>query len=98
MELLAKLNDDGTTIVMVTHSQRDASYAHRIVNMLDGYLVEQTQVVFHVLDSAYFLISRATFSTWWVWGNMSTGWISTTRYLASSIAMSRAWVAGLQLT
>lgn len=44
MELLAKLNDDGTTIVMVTHSQRDASYAHRIVNMLDGYLVEQTEL------------------------------------------------------
>ena len=44
MELLAELNDDGTTIVMVTHSQRDASYAHRIVNMLDGFLVEKTQL------------------------------------------------------
>ena len=43
MDLLAELNDDGTTIVMVTHSQRDASYAHRIVNMLDGFLVEKTQ-------------------------------------------------------
>ena len=42
MELLASLNDDGTTIIMVTHSQRDASYAHRIVNMLDGFLVEKT--------------------------------------------------------
>ena len=37
-----RLNDNGTTIVMVTHSQRDASYAHRIVNMLDGFLVENT--------------------------------------------------------
>ncbi len=44
MELLAGLNDDGTTIIMVTHSQRDASYAHRIVNMLDGFLVERTQL------------------------------------------------------
>ena len=44
MDLLAELNDDGTTIVMVTHSQRDASYAHRIVNMLDGFLVERTEL------------------------------------------------------
>lgn len=44
MDLLAELNDDGTTIVMVTHSQRDASYAQRIVNMLDGFLVEKTQL------------------------------------------------------
>ena len=44
MELLAELNDDGTTIVMVTHSQRDVAYAHRIVNMLDGFLVEKTQL------------------------------------------------------
>jgi len=39
MELLAELNDQGTTIVMATHSQHDASYAHRIVNMLDGFLI-----------------------------------------------------------
>lgn len=44
MELLAELNDDGTTIIMVTHSQRDASYAQRIVNMLDGFLVEKTEM------------------------------------------------------
>lgn len=44
MDLLAELNDDGTTIVMVTHSQRDASYAHRVVNMLDGVLVEKTEL------------------------------------------------------
>ena len=42
MDLLSELNDDGITIVMVTHSQHDASYAHRIVNMLDGFLVEKT--------------------------------------------------------
>jgi len=44
MELLAELNDEGTTIVMVTHSQRDASYATRIINMLDGFLVEKTEL------------------------------------------------------
>jgi putative ABC transport system ATP-binding protein len=44
MELLAELNDEGTTIVMVTHSQRDSSYATRVVNMLDGFLVEKTQL------------------------------------------------------
>ena len=44
MDLLAELNDEGTTIVMATHSQRDASYAHRIVNMLDGFLVEKTDL------------------------------------------------------
>ena len=44
MEVLASLNDDGTTIVMVTHSQRDASYAHRVINMLDGFLVEKTEL------------------------------------------------------
>lgn len=44
MELLADLNDEGTTIIMATHSQRDASYANRIVNMLDGFLVEKTEM------------------------------------------------------
>ena len=44
MELLAELNDEGTTIVMVTHSQRDASYAQRVINMLDGFLVEKTEM------------------------------------------------------
>ena len=44
MELLTKLNDEGSTIIMVTHSLRDASYAHRIVNMLDGFFVENTEL------------------------------------------------------
>ena len=44
MDLLAELNYDGTTIVMVTHSQRDASYAHRVINMLDGFLVEKAEL------------------------------------------------------
>ena len=36
MQILTQLNENGTTIIMVTHSERDASYAKRIVRMLDG--------------------------------------------------------------
>src|SRR4029078_6937197 len=36
MTLLADLNEQGTTIIMVTHSEHDARYSHRIVRMLDG--------------------------------------------------------------
>ena len=36
MDMLTGLNTTGTTIVMVTHSEHDARYAHRIVRMLDG--------------------------------------------------------------
>lgn len=41
MSLLQKLNEEGTTIVMVTHSERDAGYAHRIIYLLDGRIVER---------------------------------------------------------
>ena len=41
MDLLTELNKDGTTIVMVTHSQHDAGYARRIVNLFDGQLVTE---------------------------------------------------------
>ena len=37
--LLSELNKEGTTIIMVTHSDRDAGYAHRIVNLFDGQVV-----------------------------------------------------------
>ncbi len=40
MELLTKLNQEGTTIIMVTHSQHDATYANRIINLYDGQVVE----------------------------------------------------------
>ena len=40
--LLKELNAAGTTIVMVTHSQRDASYADRTINLFDGRVVEET--------------------------------------------------------
>ena len=40
MELLAQLNREGATIIMVTHSQKDAQYAHRIINLFDGQIVD----------------------------------------------------------
>lgn len=39
INLLSELNKEGTTIIMVTHSERDAGYAHRIVNLFDGQIV-----------------------------------------------------------
>lgn len=39
IRLLSELNEEGTTIIMVTHSQHDASFAHRIVNLFDGSIV-----------------------------------------------------------
>ncbi|MCX6321139.1 MAG: ABC transporter ATP-binding protein [Bacteroidia bacterium] len=39
INLLIELNKEGTTIIMVTHSDRDAGYAHRIVNLFDGQVV-----------------------------------------------------------
>ncbi len=39
INLLTELNKEGTTIIMVTHNDRDAGYAHRIVNLFDGQIV-----------------------------------------------------------
>ena len=41
MELLSELNRQGTTIIIVTHSQRDAKYAHRVIQLLDGQIVAE---------------------------------------------------------
>lgn len=41
MNLLEQLNQNGTTIVMVTHSQHDAGYSQRIVNLFDGQVVTE---------------------------------------------------------
>lgn len=41
MELLSELNRQGTTIIIVTHFQRDATYAHRIIRLLDGQIVSE---------------------------------------------------------
>ena len=40
MQLLSELNEEGTTIVMVTHSTHDATYASRIINLFDGQVVD----------------------------------------------------------
>lgn len=45
MEMLSELNREGTTIIMVTHSQRDAGYAQRILNLFDGKLVKDAAVI-----------------------------------------------------
>ena len=39
MQLLTELNEQGTTIIMVTHSEHDARYSHRIVRLLDGQVL-----------------------------------------------------------
>jgi len=39
MNLLTELNEEGTTIVMATHSERDAGFAHRTINLLDGQVL-----------------------------------------------------------
>ena len=44
MELLSRLHREGTTIIMVTHSQHDATYADRIINLYDGQIVEQAEL------------------------------------------------------
>ena len=43
MKLLTELNQEGTTIVMVTHSDRDSHYAHRVINLFDGQIVTESQ-------------------------------------------------------
>jgi len=40
MELFKELNEEGTTIIQVTHSERNAAYGRRIVNLLDGWIVD----------------------------------------------------------
>ena len=44
MQLLSDLNEQGTTIVMVTHSEHDARYSHRIIRLLDGQIVMQNLI------------------------------------------------------
>lgn len=41
MQMLRQLNQDGTTVVMVTHSEHEARYASRIVRMLDGQIITE---------------------------------------------------------
>ena len=49
MKLLKKLNEAGTTIIMVTHSPHDAGYAHRTINLFDGRIItENVKEAFHI--------------------------------------------------
>jgi putative ABC transport system ATP-binding protein len=41
MNILGRLNNEGTTIVMVTHSQSDAAYSHKIVHLFDGQIINE---------------------------------------------------------
>ena len=43
MNLLTELNQEGATIIMVTHSERDAGFAHRTINLLDGQVITEIQ-------------------------------------------------------
>lgn len=45
MELLSELHKEGSTIVMVTHSQRDAAVADRVINLYDGQIVDKLQTI-----------------------------------------------------
>jgi len=41
MELFKELNEEGTTILQVTHSEKNASYGRKIINLLDGWIVDE---------------------------------------------------------
>jgi len=41
MNLLDALNKEGTTIIMVTHSQRDAAFSRRVVHLFDGQIINE---------------------------------------------------------
>lgn len=45
MQLMTELNEQGTTIIMVTHSEHDARYSHRIIRLLDGQTVTENILV-----------------------------------------------------
>jgi len=48
MELFKKLNEAGTTIIQVTHSEKNAAYGHRIIQLKDGWLVGETSAAARV--------------------------------------------------
>ena len=45
MDLLTTLNEQGTTVIMVTHSEHDASFAHRTIKLLDGEIVSEKNII-----------------------------------------------------
>ncbi len=48
MQLFKKLNDGGTTIIQVTHSEKNAAYGNRIIQLKDGWVVSENATVAHV--------------------------------------------------
>lgn len=53
MQLLTDLNEQGTTIIMVTHSEHDARYSHRVIRMLDGQVVLENIMVQGVVSCQF---------------------------------------------
>ena len=47
MELFKRLNDEGTTIIQVTHSERNAAYGNKIINLFDGWVRQETAGAVH---------------------------------------------------
>jgi ABC-type lipoprotein export system ATPase subunit len=43
MELFKRLNEQGTTIVQVTHSESNAAFGHRIIKLRDGYIEKASE-------------------------------------------------------
>jgi len=43
MRMLSDLNEKGTTLIIVTHSQRDAKYSRRIINLFDGQIISENR-------------------------------------------------------
>jgi putative ABC transport system ATP-binding protein len=48
MQLFKRLNDGGTTIIQVTHSERNAMYGHRIIQLKDGWVVSEEKAAARV--------------------------------------------------
>ena len=38
MEMFKRLNDEGTTIIQVTHNEKNAEYGHRVINLVDVWI------------------------------------------------------------
>ncbi len=51
MNLLSKMNEAGTTIVMVTHSPADAEYSHRVIHLFDGHIVTENFIQSHYIHA-----------------------------------------------
>jgi putative ABC transport system ATP-binding protein len=52
MKLLNEFNKEGTTIIMVTHSERDAGFSHRIINLFDGKIItEEMKMSMEVMNT-----------------------------------------------